>query len=358
MVNKNLAHLKVRKQDAQRIKKWLQRNQYLNRNFKVQKDDEHVFFPLTSENVDLPVNFSGCQVVNLPGKLVNRPPSLEMLFRSYLPSSLHDKLPRSFDHLGQIIIVKLDKDIWPWRFEIGKAFLESYPRVKAVYAKKSKVTGEFRVLPLELIAGTDVDFVIVKEHGIKLFVRFKEVFYNPRLANQHQKVAISIPPRVTVLDAFCGVGTFGLHLATMKPCTVFSVDLNPLAIECLTESMRINRVKPGRIHPITGDVTTVFSKNISFDHVIMNLPEYGFEFFPSMFELVKKDGGILHFHVFERFPSIQDQEQVLINVKEKLTSLIRSHGLGDAHFIESQIVRDVAPGKLYLYFKMKRFTKG
>ena len=357
-MNQGIPHVKVPKRHAQHLKKWLQRNKLLDSRYKIQREGDYVLFPIISTKFSISSDFSSkCTVEWRTGIEITSRRSHEEILRDQLPSSLHDKIPRSFDQLGNVIIVKIDEDLWPYRQVIGEAFLEWHPKIQAVYAKKATISGEFRVLPLELIAGTDVDAVIVKEHGIRLLVRFKEVFYNPRLANQHRFIAEAIPPYSLVLDAFSGIGPFSLHLATQKPCHVVTVDVNPSAIECLRESIVLNRRRlKGQIHPVVGDVTKVLLKNTRFDHVIMNFPEKGYDFLPSMFRFVKEGDGFLHLHVFERVSANQHSRCALKLAKRKIFSILFSHGFVDCQVVDARIVRDVAPGKHYLYVKIMNST--
>ncbi len=360
-MTRDIPHLKVAKKDAQRIKQWLLRQRVLNVRYKVQKEGNHVFFPLNSTEISAlkESSFSVMLEWRTGIETASRRQSHVDLLKKRLPPDYHDQIPQSFDQLGNVIIVKLNDTLWAYRHVIGDAFLEWKPKVKAVYAKKARVGGEFRIIPLELIAGTDVDSVIVREHGLRLMVRFKEVFYNPRLANQHRRVTEAIPPHSFVLDAFSGMGPFSLHLASMKPCHVVTADINPIAIECLRESIKLNRRQlKGQIHPLVGDVTEIFLEQVQFDHVIMNLPELGYEFLPKMFRLVKDDGGLIHCHVFERIHDREPDKVVPSIVKQKVDSILHSRGLVGFELTHVRIVRDVAPGKYYLYFILtKMLTK-
>lgn len=54
--------------------------------------------------------------------------------------------------------------------------------------KVGAVENEFRVLPMELIAGEPTTMVEVPESGCVFKFDFKDVFWNSRLQGEHQRI--------------------------------------------------------------------------------------------------------------------------------------------------------------------------
>lgn len=60
--------------------------------------------------------------------------------------------------------------------------------IRTVVNKVGVVENEFRVLPMELLAGDPTTMVEVLECGCKFSFDFKEVFWNSRLQGEHNRI--------------------------------------------------------------------------------------------------------------------------------------------------------------------------
>jgi tRNA (guanine37-N1)-methyltransferase len=78
---------------------------------------------------------------------------------------------------------------------------------------------------------------------------------------------------------FAGVGTFSVLMAKHGGAqTVFSIDVNPIAVEYMQTNIRLNRVQ-SQVAPILGDAKQVIQglKSVA-NRVTMPLPEKAFEY--------------------------------------------------------------------------------
>lgn len=163
--------------------------------------------------------------------------------------------------------------------------------------KKSAVKGTTRVRDLEFLAGEDDSVTIHKEHGARLKLDVREVYFSPRLATERKRVMESVNDGEKILDMFCGIGPFPIVIAKNKNVEITSVDINEEAIKYLNENIKLNKLK-GNIETYCGDVREVSkSFNSKFDRIIMNLPGLAYTFLDVAFDLID-DNGIINYYEF------------------------------------------------------------
>ena len=215
--------------------------------------------------------------------------------------------------------------------------------------KKSAIKGVRRVREIEHIAGENISETIHKEHGIRLKLNMKDVYFSPRLATERFRVAKQVKDGETILDMFAGIGPFPILIAKNKMVKIFAVDINKSAIEYMKENIQLNKLK-GEIVPIFGDINDVAkekfkNERIKFDRIIMNLPGSSFEFLNLAISLIN-DGGIIHYYEFsnsynqgiERIEKITNKygmkSEVLSSRKVKSSSPEMWHIVIDAKIVK------------------------
>jgi tRNA (guanine37-N1)-methyltransferase len=234
-------------------------------------------------------------------KKVKKPPkSITEHLKGKLNTTEIEELKKSFDIIGDLVILEIPKNLEKYKTIIGEAAL-NFTKRKAIFMKKSAIKGIKRVRKLEYIAGENIPETIHKEHGIRLKLNTKDVYFSPRLATERLRVANQVKDCETVLDMFAGIGPFPILIAKNKKVKIFAVDINKSAIEYMKENIQLNKLK-GKIIPIFGDINEVAKKRfekeeIKFDRIIMNLPGTSFEFLDLAISLIK-DRGILHYYEF------------------------------------------------------------
>ena len=195
------------------------------------------------------------------------PRSITELLKDKLSEEEIEELKKSFDIIGDVVIVEIPEDLEAHKKEIGQATLQ-FTKRKTVYMKKSAVKGVTRVRELELIAGEDNPITIHKEHGTRLKLDVKNVYFSPRLATERKRVQETTQDGEEILDMFAGIGPFPIVIAHEKNVNITAVDINEYAI-----------------------------KGKKFDRLIMNLPGLAPEFLDLAVSLCK-DGGVIHYYEF------------------------------------------------------------
>lgn len=221
----------------------------------------------------------------------------------------------SHDFLGEVVILRRnvlenrDPD------ELINSIKQVYPRVKAIWVKDETV-DTYRKPVLRLLWGEEVKDIVVKEYGLTFRVKLGEVYYNPRLAEEHHRIANSIKPGEVIVDAFSGIGGFTLHIAFRAPCLIIANDINPVAYELLVENILLNRRRlKGSIIPLNNDVMelpSILRLGIA-ERVLANLPLESLKF-SSIYDELMKPGGILHLYMLSS--SIYDAKETILEVFE------------------------------------------
>ncbi|WP_193328789.1 MULTISPECIES: tRNA (guanine(37)-N1)-methyltransferase Trm5b [Pyrococcus] len=210
-----------------------------------------------------------------------------------IPEELRRYLPTSFDIIGDLAVVEIPEELKGYEKEIGKAILKVHKGIRGVFAKGSKIVGEYRVRELIHLAGENRTETLHKENGIRLKLDISKVYFSPRLATERMRVFNMAKEGEVVFDMFAGVGPYSI-LLSRKAKLVFACDINPWAIKYLEENIRLN--KSFNVIPILGDVRKV-SGLIKADRIIMNLPKFAKDFLPYAFESAKP-GSVIHYYGF------------------------------------------------------------
>ena len=236
-----------------------------------------------------------------------------------------EELKTSFDIIGDIVIVEIPEELKSKKKEIGKATLE-FTKRKSVFMKKSAIHGTIRIRDLELIAGEDNAVTIHKEHGTRLKLNVKEVYFSPRLATERKRIADNVNNGEKILDMFCGIGPFPIVIAKNKNANITAVDINSDAIEYLDENIRLNKLK-GKIRPFCGDIREVAKENFEnekFDRIIMNLPGLAFEFLDLAVDLIADNGVINYYEFSDSFSQGIERLQKAAHKKNKKVEILNT----------------------------------
>ena len=255
------------------------------------------------------------------------PRNITELLKDKLSEEEIEELKKSFDIIGDIVIVEIPDELLCHKREIGDATLQ-FTKRKTVYMKKSAVEGITRTRKLELIAGEDNPVTIHKEHGTRLKLDVKNVYFSPRLATERKRVQEECEDGEEILDMFAGIGPFPIVIAHEKNVNITAVDINEYAIKYLKENIKLNKLKPNaHITAICGDTNEVAKNELEgkkFDRLIMNLPGLAPEFLDLAVSLCK-DGGVIHYYEFsEGFSQGIERAQIACEKQNKEVEILNT----------------------------------
>lgn len=290
--------VRARKGEGEFVRKKLLEDGLLDQSLYVDKDNEHLYLPVTS----IP---DGLDTEEREFRERERE---ERDYKSLanVPEELKPLLPTAFDTLGDIAIIRLPDELLPYANEVGRALMSVFPRLRSIFMDHG-VAGELRVRDLEVIAGEDRSETMHVEYGLRFKVDPRKAYFNPRLANERKRIASLVTDGEVVVDMFSGVGPFAIMIArTAKPGLVYAIDLNSEAVEMMRENVELN--KADRVVPLEGDARQWIFDIPCADRQIMNLPHSAIDFFADALTRLNL-GGVMHlYHICERdeFPAVLD----------------------------------------------------
>lgn len=192
--------------------------------------------------------------------------SYDDILKAILPEELIENCPSAFTLAGHLAHLNLKEQYMPYRFIIGEVILEKFVNIRTVVNKTNNITSEFRTFEMELLAGEDDTVVTQKETGCLFTFDFRKVYWNSRLATEHERLIDSFKTGEIVCDVMAGVGPFAVP-AGKKPCIVFANDLNPESYKYMNINIKNNKVE-----------NFVKSSNLDGREFIKKSPEIIFNF--------------------------------------------------------------------------------
>ncbi|MGY5148702.1 MAG: class I SAM-dependent methyltransferase [Candidatus Nitrosopumilus sp. bin_68KS] len=221
---------------------------------------------------------------------------LKKSLASVLSEKESEDLISAFDQIGDIIIVRIPDTLLSKKKIIGETLLNEVKIVRSVYYQASDVEGDFRTRNLEIIAGEDNTETEYKEFGCKFIVDVEKAFFSPRLSTERERIANLIQEGEIVTNMFAGVGMFSIMAAKKKKCTVYSLDINPVASKLCEKNIELNKLA-GKIISINGDATNIIKDQLEnkSDRTLMLLPERSDEFLESAISTTKSE-GVIHYY--------------------------------------------------------------
>jgi len=261
---------------------------------------------------------------------------LKKSLESILTPQESEQLISAFDQVGDIIIVRIPEMLLPKKKLIGETLLNEVKVIKSVFYQASPVEGDFRTRNLEILAGEDRTETRYKEHGCQFVVDVANAFFSPRLSTERERIASLVGDGEILVNMFAGIGMFSIMAAKKKRCTVYSIDINPIASRLCEKNIGLNKTI-GKVISINGEASKIIDQELQnrADRTLMLLPERSDEFLSSAIRATK-DGGIIHYYSHIHADKKSDAGQ-----------------LSETHFLEvspvrseilaSKIVRPVGP---------------
>lgn len=259
---------------------------------------------------------------------------------SFLPSNALGSIYNSFDIIGDIAIIRLTERSEGLKEEIARALMQLHRNVKTVLAQTSAVQGDFRLRKLEYVAGEDKTRTIHAESGCLFSVDVARCYFSPRLIHERMRIANQVRDEV-VVNMFAGVGCFSVVIAKHSSVKrIYSIDINPIAIQFMRENIRINRVY-GRVVPVLGDAKEIIERKLNnmADRILMPLPEKAFKYLPFAVSVLKEEGGLIHYYDFEYGKSA---ESSIRNLSARLVNGFDKIGV-DSEVLFGHAVRSIGP---------------
>ncbi len=233
-------------------------------------------------------------------------------------------LYRSYDIIGDIAVIRVPEDLKSRRKLTAAAIMQVHKQVKTVLCQTGSVQGEFRLRGLEWVAGERKTETVYREYGCLFRVDLVKCFFSPRLSFERMRIARQVQPGEAVVNMFAGVGSYSILIAKHSQASkVYSIDLNPDAVNYMLENIGLNGVQ-NRVVAIRGDAKDVIREKLkgAANRVLMPLPEKAYEYLDYALLALHPEGGWIHYYAFEHAKKSENPvEKTEIKVVEKLEGL-------------------------------------
>jgi tRNA (guanine37-N1)-methyltransferase len=271
-----------------------------------------------------------------------RPRNLEDAVRDRLPAQLLEKLPHSFDVIGDVLVAELCEGLENYSAEIGEAILKVNSHVRIVLGKRGETSGRYRTRQFEVIAGSGGTETVHHEFSCSYKLDVSTVYFNPRLSHERMRVAQQVKPGERIVDMFAGVGPYSILIAKLQPhSTVYSADINPEAVKYLRHNAFANQVGD-RVIPILGDIEELAGARLRgiSNRLIMNHPSRSTEYLHSACEILNSNGGVIHFYAFA------NREDGTEKVKSLFESAVEAENRTVDSFGFCKVIKEVGPKRV------------
>ncbi|MEM0482672.1 MAG: class I SAM-dependent methyltransferase family protein [Nitrososphaerota archaeon] len=304
---------------AERVREILKSISAIEPSLKPLRVGDRVVFPLKSDipflEAIVPPEL-GCELVWEEFHERRTPPrSIREALSGIIGGELLEKLPSSYDIVGDIAVVHIPRGLEPFKRQIGEAIIRVNPSVKVVLGEAGPIAGIYRTRKLLHLAGEKRTFTTHKEHGCVFQVDLEKAYFNPRLAGERMRIAALTRPDEVVADMFAGVGPFAIAIAKHAGAKVFASEINPDAYSLLVKNIDLNRLTD-HVVPLFGDSREMFSSSlVRADRIVMNYPSDPFSFLDTALKILH-GRGVIHLYGFA-----EDPEEWRSKIVERLTDL-------------------------------------
>lgn len=289
---------KVPRERAERVRKQLFKRRLGAKDRRIVRDDEHVLIPLRASPPAGLAEELGIELVEGEAKEKScyRPPYDLILDEVKVPDGARTVLPRRWEMLGDVLILRLPDAIAPHFPEVARA----YARVlgaRTVLRERAHIDGVFRTPDMEFLLGDDAETVHL-ENGILYKLDASQLMFSSGNIDEKLRMAALDCRGETVVDMFAGIGYFTLPIAVHAGASrVIACEINPLAFRYLGENVALNHLE-GVVEPVLGDNRDLPGEGIA-DRVVMGYVRTTADHLRDAFRLVRR-GGVIHYQ--DTFP--------------------------------------------------------
>lgn len=328
---------KVSRERAEAVRKQLFKRRLGAKDRRILRDGDHVFIPLTSAPPGLAEEL-GIELVEgeTLEKTCYRPPYDLVLDEVRVPNAVKAVLPRRWEMLGDVLILRLPEDVRQHFPEAARA----YARVlgaRTVLRERSHIGGVYRTPDMELLLGEDAETVHL-ENSILYKLDASRLMFSSGNIDEKLRMAALDCRGETVVDMFAGIGYFTLPLAMhARASRVIACEINPLAFRYLSENVMLNHVEEV-VEPVLGDNRDLPGERVA-DRVVMGYVRTTGEHLKDAFRLVRR-GGTIHYQ--DTFPLEIFPDRAMENLsaaagdrgfKVELMREVKSYSPGVSHMV-------------------------
>jgi tRNA wybutosine-synthesizing protein 2 len=250
-----------------------------------------------------------------------------------IPYHLKVFLPRKWELLGDVLLLKLPEELEPLKEEIARVYAEELS-AKSVL-RDLGIMGNFREPEVELLWGSETE-TVHKENGVKFRLDCARLMFSSGNIDERIRMATVSSKDEVVVDMFAGIGFFSIPMAVYsRPKKIYALEVNPVAYQYLSENIELNDVKD-TVSPILGDNRDFEEENIA-DRIVMGFLDDTHLYLSKAINILKKEGGTIHYH--EKCPNELLNKRPINRIKNEAGK----KGL-KIKLLNKRIVKSYAPG--------------
>jgi tRNA wybutosine-synthesizing protein 2 len=332
--NNPMLAIRVERAKAEDLRQELSRLNLLDARRKFVVENEFVEIPvLGMEGVDL--NRWGAVSVEQTEPVRRADvydPHREMVGKLQIADDLIELLPKKWEMLGDVLILKLDERLREYDEIIAKVYAEVLG-AETVLEDVGGIAEDFRKPQVRLILG-ERTVATHKENGVLYKLDAREIMFSSGNIDERIRMAGVCKDGDTVVDMFAGIGYFSLPMAVhSRPEKVYAVEMNPVAFSYLEENTKLNGVEH-IVEPILGDCLEVAPEGVATRVVMGYLSAESY--LPKAMRVVR-DEGVIHYH--ENCPNELLPERPIENVRNAASEEGRS-----VEILAQRRIKSFAPG--------------
>ncbi|HYS72225.1 MAG TPA: class I SAM-dependent methyltransferase family protein [Thermoplasmata archaeon] len=206
-----------------------------------------------------------------------------------LPPGLASSVPRHYERIGDVLVLRLPAGLGDRRREIARAYA-SVLGAKAV-VHDGGVQGPWREPNGEVVFGRETETVHI-ENAVRFKLDPTKVMFSSGNLAERMRMGRITRPGETVVDLFAGIGYFALPMAVHgRPAKVVACEVNPTAFAYLEENVRLNRA--WCVEPRLGDCRRVAPEGVA-DRIVMGYLDG--QSYLDVAMRAAKGACVLHYH--------------------------------------------------------------
>jgi tRNA (guanine37-N1)-methyltransferase len=334
--------LKLPKKDYEKVRPKLRDLGIIDVNYHPSVEGDHIYVPAVPKAWS-----SNSSKISLQGDLVQmrlrvrkrKPKDLKEALSVLVPTHVLRDFRRSFDVVGDIIVIQPTEAMKAYRSQIVQALRIVHPNTRMILAKTSPISGSTRIASYEHWFGEGQTETVYREHGCSYLLDITKVFFTPRLSTERKRVASLVQPNEVVCDLFAGIGPFSILIArTHVDSKVFACDINTNAYHYLMKNISLNKVQ-SRVEGFLGDARELALNRLRgiADRVIMNLPKGAELYLDAARNAIKEKGGVIHLYIF------RSGSEEKTNRAAQIVTELKDQGFSEVEVLLHTQVREVAP---------------
>jgi len=269
---------------------------------------------------------------------------IQQFLTNKIPDEIIKEIPRKWEKIGTILVVKLLPSLEPYADRIG----EGYARIldcEAVLVDTGGIFGKYREPLTTHVYGKKNTETMHQENGISFFLDPQKIMFSSGNMDERIRMGSISNPSETVVDLFAGIGYFTIPMAVYsKPENIYACEIKPSAYVYLLKNIEKNKVSK-TVEPLLGDSKIISPKNVA-DRVIMGYFHDTRSYLNTAIECLNNHCGIVHYQ--DIFPDLKIPQTPLDLVQAYCTQYNRIAHLGYYHRIKSY-----APGISHYVFDIE-----